>query len=158
MFSKFNLIKQFGAYFLISIAFSLNACGSMHIHSDDDLQLIQEKTFKISPGKKLIVDISSGDVTITYWDKAEVYIKIFGNEKAFEKMNFTLEGNEESVEIIGEKKSSTSSWFSNVNVEVEIKVPSNFNLDINTAGGDIKCGGINWKSPIEYFGWRCVGR
>ncbi len=121
MFSKFSLLKQLGAYILISMAFSLNACGSMHIHSDDDLQLIKEKTFKISSGKNLIVDISSGDVTVTYWDKAEVYIKIFGNEKAFEKMNFTLEGNEESVEIIGEKKSSTSSWFSNVNVEVEIK-------------------------------------
>jgi len=152
MFSKFNLLKQLGTYILISMAFSLNACGGMHIHSDDDLQLIKEKTFKISPGKNLIVDISSGDVTVTYWDKSEVCVKIFGNEKAFEKMNFTLEGNEESVEVIGKKKSSTSSWFSSVNVEAEIKVPSNFNLDINTAGGDIKCGGINGRAQLNTSG------
>jgi hypothetical protein len=152
MIFKFNLLKQLTAYFLISMAFSLNACGSMHIHSDDDLQLIKEKTFNISPGKNLIVDISSGDVTVTYWDKSEVYVKIFGNEKAFDKMNFTLNGNEESVEVIGEKKSSTSSWFSNINVKVEIKVPSNFNLDINTAGGDIKCGGINGRAQLNTSG------
>lgn len=152
MFFNYNLIKQLAAYFLISVAFSLNACGSMHIHSDDDLQLIKEKTFSISPGKKLLVDLSSGDVTVTYWDKSEVYIKIFGNEKAFDKMNFTLNGDEESVEVIGEKKSSTSSWFSNINVEVEIKVPSNFNLDINTAGGDIRCGGINGRAQLNTSG------
>ena len=152
MFSKLNLIKQLAGYFLISIAFNLNACGSMHIHSDDDLQLIQEKTFKILPGKNLIVDISSGDVKVTYWDKEEVFVKIFGNENAFEKMDFTIDGNEESVEVTGKKKSSVSSWLSNVNVEVEIKVPTQFNLDINTAGGDIKCGGIHGNAQLNTSG------
>ena len=69
-----------------------------------------------------------------------------------EKMDFTMEGNEESVKVIGKKKSSTSSWFSNVDVEVEIKVPSNFNLDINTAGGDVKCGGITGKAELNTSG------
>lgn len=152
MISKLNLVKQFNAYLLISIAFNFTACGNMHIHSDDDLQLIQEKTFQISPGKDLLVEISSGDVIVTYWDKAEVYIKIFGNEKAFKKMNFTLKGDEESVEVIGKNKSSTSSWYHNISAEVEIKVPSNFNLDINTAGGDIKCGGINGTAQLNTSG------
>lgn len=152
MFSKFNLLEQLAVYFLISMAFSLNACGSMHIHSDDDFQLIKEKTFSILPGKNLLVDISSGDVTVTYWDKSEVSIKIFGNDNAFEKMDFSIEGSEESVEVFGKKKSSTSSWFSNVDVEVEIKVPSNFNLGINTAGGDVKCGGINGRAQLNTSG------
>jgi DUF4097 and DUF4098 domain-containing protein YvlB len=152
MFSKFNLLKKLAAYFLISMAFSLNACGSMHIHSDDDLQLIKEKTFGILPGKNLLVDISSGDVKVTYWDKEEVYVKILGDEDAMEKMDFTLEGNDEEVKVTGKKISSISSWFSNVDVEVEIKVPSNFNLDINTAGGDVKCGGITGKAELNTSG------
>lgn len=152
MFSKFNLLKQFAAYFLISMAFSLNACGSMHIHSDDDLQLIKEKSFNISPGKNLLVEISSGDVKVTYWDKEEVYVKILGDEDAMEKMDFTLEGNDEEVRVTGKKISSISSWFSNMNVEVEIKVPAQFNLDISTAGGDIKCGGITGKAELNTSG------
>jgi hypothetical protein len=152
MYSKFNLIKQLSVYFLISLAVSFNACGGMNVHSDDDLQLIKEKTFKISPGKNLLVDITSGDVKVTYWDKEEVSVKILGNENAMEKMDFTLEGNEEQIKVIGEKKSSISSWFSSTNVDVEIKVPTQFNLDINTAGGDIKCGGITGKAELNTSG------
>ena len=152
MFSKFNQLKQLAAYFLISTAFSLNACGSMHMHSDDDLQLIKEKSFNISSGKNLLVEISSGDVTITYWDKEEVYVKILGDEDAMEKMDFTLEGNDEEVRVTGKKISSISSWFSNIDLKVEIKVPSQFNLNINTAGGDIKCGGIIGKAELSTSG------
>jgi DUF4097 and DUF4098 domain-containing protein YvlB len=152
MFSKFNQLKQLAAYFLISMAFSLNAFGSMHIHSDDDLQLIKEKTFNIQPGKNLLVDISSGDVKVTYWDKEEVYVKILGDEDAMEEMDFTLEGNDEEVRVKGKKISSISSWFNNIDLKVEIKVPSQFNLDVNTAGGDIKCGGITGKAEFNTSG------
>jgi len=152
MVSKFNLLKQLAAYFLISMAISLNACAKMHIHSDDDLQLIKEKSFNISPGKNLLVEISSGDVKVTYWDKAEVYVKILGDEDAMEKMNFTMEGNEDHVKVIGKRKSSSSSWFSSMDVKVEIKVPAQFNLDISTAGGDIKCGGITGKAELNTSG------
>ena len=152
MYYKFNLFTHFVIIILISMAFTITACGSMHIHSGDDLELIQEKTFNISPGKKIIVELSSGDVKVTYWDKSEAHIKIYGNENAINKMDFSLEGNDETIKVIGEKKSSVSSWFSNINVEVEIKVPSKFNLDINTAGGDIRCGGINGMAELNTSG------
>jgi DUF4097 and DUF4098 domain-containing protein YvlB len=152
MYSKINQLKQLAFSLLISVAFTFTACGSMHMHIDDDLKLIKEKTFNISPGKSLIVDLSSGDVKVTYWDKSEVSVKIFGDENAFDKMDFDLNGSDEMVEVIDKKKSSVSSWFSNVNVEVEVKVPTNFNLDINTAGGDIKCGGINGSAQLNTSG------
>ena len=89
---------------------------------------------------------------ITYWDKEEVYVKILGDEDAMEKMNFALEGNDEEVKVTGKKKSSVSSWFSSIDLKVEIKVPSQFNLDVNTAGGDIKCGGITGKAELNTSG------
>ncbi|HSW54364.1 MAG TPA: DUF4097 family beta strand repeat-containing protein [Ignavibacteriaceae bacterium] len=152
MFNELKPLKQFAVSFLIAMAVTFTACGSMSISSNDDLQLIKEKSFNISPGKNLLVDISSGDVKVTYWDKDEVYVKIFGNENAMEKMNFNIEGTEELVKITGKKKSSISSWFSNMNVEVEIKVPAQFNLEISTAGGDIKCGGITGKAELNTSG------
>jgi DUF4097 and DUF4098 domain-containing protein YvlB len=67
-------------------------------------------------------------------------------------MDFTLEGNDEEVRVTEKKISSISSWFSNIDLKVEIKVPSQFNLDINTAGGDIKCGGITGKAELNTSG------
>ena len=130
MFDELKSLKKFVVSFVIVMAVTFTACGSMSLSSNDDLQLIKEKSFNISSGKNLLVDISSGDVKVTYWDKAEVYIKVFGNENAMEKMNFTMEATDEMVKVTGKKKSSISSWFSNVNVEIEIKVPAKFNLDI----------------------------
>jgi DUF4097 and DUF4098 domain-containing protein YvlB len=152
MFNELKPLKQFVVSFLIAMAVTFTACGSMSLSSNDDLQLIKEKSFNISPGKNLLVDISSGDVKVTYWDKDEVYIKVFGNENAMEKMNFTMEAKDEMVKVTGKKKSSISSWFSNVSVEIEIKVPAKFNLDISTAGGDIKCGGITGKAELSTSG------
>lgn len=152
MLFKINQIKQLTATIIISTFLSVTACGSMHINAGDDLELIQEKSFNITPGKKLNVDLSSGDVKVTYWDKSEVYVKIFGNDNAINKMDFNMEGNDEVVEIIGKKKSSVSSWFSNINVEVEVKVPSKFNLDVNTSGGDIRCGGITGIAQLNTSG------
>ena len=141
MFSKLYLLRNIKVSLLISLL-ALTACGSMHMHMDDDLELIKEKSFDISEGKNLIVDVPGGDVTVTYWDKESAEVKIFGNEKAHDKIDFEINGDTESVEVIGNKRSSVSSWFSNIKVEVEIKVPAKFNLNINTSGGDIKCGGI----------------
>jgi len=144
--------KQLTTTLLISTALTFTACGSMHVHVDDDLQLIKEKSFNISEGKNLMVDLTSGDVTVTYWDKSEVSVKIYGNENAYEKMDFDVKGDNDLIEVIGRKKASVSSWFSNINVDVEIQVPAKFNLDVNTAGGDIKCGGINGVVQLNTSG------
>lgn len=152
MFNHKYFMKQVAISLLILSAISFAACNKMHISVDDDLQLIKEKTFSISPGKDLIVDIASGDVIVTHWDKAEVYVEILGNENAMEKMEFTLEGNEEMIKVIGEKKSSVTSWFSNINVEIEIKVPTRFNVNVNTSGGDIKYGGVNGNAVLNTSG------
>ena len=152
MFIKIKSVRRLFASLFLSVALSIGAYGSSNISVDDDLQLIKEKSFNILPGKDLHVELSSGDVKVTYWEKNEVNVKIFGNENAMEKMNFTMDGTEDFVKITGKNKSSTSSWFSNISVEVEIKVPAQFNLDISTAGGDIKCGGITGDASLSTSG------
>jgi Toastrack DUF4097 len=136
--------------FLSTISFA--ACNGIHISKDSDDQIIKEKTFSISPGKDLIVDASSGDVIVTYWDKSEVYVKIRGNENAMENMDYTIEGNDELIKVVAKKKSSVNSWFSNISLEIEIKVPTEFNVDINTSGGDIKYGGVSGNAKLNTSG------
>jgi len=151
MLTEFKLIKQFSLSIILSSVFIHSALCN-NLISKGDLQLLKEKSFTISKGNKLLVDLSSGDVKVTYWDKEEVNVKIFCNENAKGKMSFSMEKTDEMVKVTGKRKSSFSSWFSNMNVEVEIKVPAQFNLDISTAGGDIKCGGITGKAELNSSG------
>jgi DUF4097 and DUF4098 domain-containing protein YvlB len=152
MSSKFSLSKQFAVSMLIFIGLPYLSYGSIFYSSVSDLQLIKEQSFNISPGKNLFVELNTGDVKVTYWNKSEVSIQIWGDDDAEEKMNFSLEGNAEEIKVIGKKKSSSFSWFSGIDVKVEIKVPKEFNLEISTAGGDIKCGGIKGKANLNTSG------
>lgn len=146
------LYKQLTVLLLSFSAISFSACSSMDISMDDDLQLIKEKSFNISPGKELKVDVSGGDIIVTSWKKSEVEVNIWGNENAIEKMNFSIEGNDELVKVIAERKSSATSWFSNIQLEVEVKVPEQFNVDLNTSGGDIKYGGVEGNARLNTSG------
>jgi DUF4097 and DUF4098 domain-containing protein YvlB len=119
---------------------------------DDNLQLIKEKSFNLSSGKELKVDVSGGEIMVTFWDKSEVYVKILGNENAMEKMDFSIEGNDELVKVVAEKKSSVTSWFSKIQLKVEVKVPEDFNVDLNTSGGDIKYGGVKGNAILNTSG------
>ena len=152
MLSKFNLLKQLAVSMLIFMGLPYLSYGSIFYSPDSDLKLIKEQSFHISTGKNLVVELNTGDVKVTYWNKSEVSIKIWGDDDAEEKMNFSVEGNDEEIKIIGKKKSSSFSWFSGIDVKVEVKVPSEFNMEISTAGGDIKWGGITGKANLSTSG------
>lgn len=141
-------------FFTILLTSSLTAC---HIEGrseyNGDLQTLQEKTFSIQPGKNLKVEASSGDVTVTSWDKSEVYIKILGNDRAKDKMEFNFNNNDDEVSVTAKREGSFFNWFSSgVKLRFEIKVPSEFNTNINTSGGDIMTGEIKGNSMLKTSG------
>ena len=114
-------------------------------------KVIREKSFKISPDNKLLVDVDTGDLTITPWDKSEVYIKVIGNVNAEEKFDFEFSGDENEVKVYAEKKGGWG-WFSNINLKFEIKVPKNFNVYASTSGGDVKIAGIKGDLNLKTSG------
>ncbi len=135
-------MKTATKYLLLSIfLIGLISNVSNALNKKDDTRLIREKSFPIASGKNLVVSTNSGDVEITRWDKDEVYVKVWGNKNAEEKFRYDFEANNDQVKIKAERKSGWS-WFSNIKLKFEIKVPSSFNLNINTAGGDVKIGGV----------------
>lgn len=136
---------------IITILVLTNASLSEAASKRDDKKVIYEKTFKISSGKKLFVDTDTGDISITPWDKSEVFVKVIGNENAAEKFDYEFNANSEEVKIIAEKKEGWS-WYSNINLKFEIKVPNNFNIDANTAGGDIRVGGVKGEISLKTSG------
>lgn len=144
-----KLFTKYLTVLLLILALPIN--NTFAFSRGNDKKLIHEKTFKISAGKKVVLNTDAGDIQITPWDKSEVYVKVVGNDNAAEKYDYTFDANSEEVRIEVEKKGGWS-WFSNINLKFEIKVPNNFNIEANTSGGDIKVGGVTGDIGLKTSG------
>ena len=109
-----------------------------------------EKTFAVQAGGNLQADTQGGDITIKTSDSPEVHVLVrqvihaSTEQEADEilaKLNLTLEqsGNDVTAEAKYERR-GPGSWFGNwppVTVSFVVTVPKNFNLKLNTSGGNI---------------------
>ncbi|MCX8105068.1 MAG: DUF4097 domain-containing protein [Ignavibacterium album] len=125
-----------------SLAFSLER---------KELELLHHKNYKIEQGKILNVHAEGGDVEITPWHRNEVEIKIYGNDNAREKYEFRFDADDQFVTVRGERIKKWN-FFSNIRIKYVIKVPVKFNLNVNTAGGDIKVGGVEGEIKLNTSG------
>jgi hypothetical protein len=92
---------------VLFIATSSFFCTIRKSNSDDqNLQVLQEKTFQINQVKSLKLDASSGNIEISTWDKNEVFIKIWGNSKAREKVSFAFNNDESGIVINAKTKNN----------------------------------------------------
>ena len=109
-----------------------------------------DKTFVVQPGGHFKAITQGGDIVIKTSDVPEVRIRAkqvihASTEKEADeilsKLTLTLEqtGNDVTAESKYEKR-GVGTWFGSwppVNVSFEVTVPKNFNLNLNTSGGDI---------------------
>lgn len=130
----------------------LTACSLHFNNSGGDLDLIMERSFPVSEGKDLRVRGQSGDIIVTTWDKAEVYFKIFGNEKAKDRFEFNFDSDDSYVELVTESKGTFSNWFGGASLRIEVKVPEKFNAMLHTSGGDIKLAGAEGEHKLKTSG------
>ncbi|KAF0152136.1 MAG: hypothetical protein FD143_1353 [Ignavibacteria bacterium] len=136
--NNYNLVTKKALLLLGTLAF-LSSFGYAH-----DLRVLKEKTFQMKDYQNLFVEVSGADVKVENWGKQEVYVKISGNEKAAAKLKYDVFQDGDVVRVIIKKKDSFWNWFgSNVKVEVEAFVPSKFNANVKTSGGDITAKGIS---------------
>jgi hypothetical protein len=147
-----NRFTLFAAIILVT-AYSVSCTRSSSFYDDQNLQVLQEKTFTIDQGKNLKLDASSGNIEITTWDKNEVYIKILGNKRAKEKVDFNFSNNESEVKLTAKTKSSFLGLGSTgVKLKIEITVPKSFNSETHTSGGNIKLDGLTGAAILKTSG------
>lgn len=95
----------------------------------------ESKTFKVKQGGDLIVDVDNAgaDIQVRVWDKSEVLIKVDGiREEELEDLEIEQSGNTIRVEFYGD-----DDWGRSRHMKFILNVPSEFNLDLATSGGDI---------------------
>lgn len=119
-----------------------------------ELKLVKEKTFTVKSGELLKTEAASGDVKVTGWDKSEVHVKIYANEKAEEEIEFIVEQNSEGVFVKAKKEGGWGNWFSskNIRIRIEVMVPKNFDLNVSTAGGDVYHSSVSGKLKLSTAG------
>ncbi len=151
---KLNLYINQIIFSIIFICTSTLAADlSTHSNNLTDYHTLREKSFSIQPGKNLNLEASFGDVLITTWDKAEVYVKILGNDKAEDKVTFLIHNDENEVSIKAESGKNIFNWFGNgPKMRFEIKVPTQFNTKVYTSGGDIKIGDVIGNNYLKTSG------
>ena len=105
----------------------------------------KDKTFNVSKGDNLEVAISNGNINISTWGKDQVYIKAVNiDEDDLKYLKIEQQGSKVIVEFKGEDSDD---------FYVEVSIPSQFNLDIASGGGNISIkGNIDGKVEIATGG------
>jgi len=101
----------------------------------------RSKSFNVGKGGTIEVSTSRGDICISPWEKNEVSVVIEGlDDEDLDNVKMAQNGNTVRV-------SYRSRWDDGSgHVRFTISVPSQFNLDMNTSGGDLEVkGGLTGK-------------
>jgi hypothetical protein len=122
-------MKKIFAIILMSIvAVSLSIAGK----ASDDASDYQSKSFTVQKGGLLTVEVEPGAVRIESWSKDEVFVEAEGiDERHPDRLVMSQSGNNVTVKY-KERRSHTD------HLKFNIKVPSKFNVDVQTSGGSIK--------------------
>ncbi|OGU56406.1 MAG: hypothetical protein A2V66_06195 [Ignavibacteria bacterium RBG_13_36_8] len=105
---------------------------------------VQERTqsFSVSKGGALIVNVNPGDIIISVWEKNEVQIKVKGlDEDELDDLEMKMRDNKVYIDY-------DSDWGGSHNAKFYVLMPSQFDVDIRTTGGDIDIKG-NLKGKLE---------
>jgi hypothetical protein len=97
--------------------------------SSSDLQ----KTFDVSKGGKLVVEVGVGDIRVRTWDKMQVQMTAQDIGEDADRVEADQSGNTVTVRF----RVHGGWWGSNRNLKFDFYVPSNFNLELSTSGGDV---------------------
>jgi hypothetical protein len=96
------------------------------------------RTFEVSPGGRLSVDLDGGNITVTGRDATRVVVRLHaqGSERELENLKMSAEQDAAGIRVLG-KREGRAHRFKSAQVNATIEVPRNYNLELYTAGGAI---------------------
>jgi len=107
--------------------------------------LLFEKTLATSSGENLTLDSFAGNVEITTGSANEVSVKIYGNQEAKDKLDFSAENTANGITV--DVKKNTTGNIRSLNLKVVVSVPQEYNLNVKTGGGNVSVAAV--KGIVE---------
>ena len=96
-----------------------------------------EKEFEVKDGGTLFLDSDSGAIEISTHNKPIVEVEVFKKGKDADDFTVSFEQSGNDVTIEGDKKSMGWGSYS-LQIKFVVKVPSEYNLELETGGGSIE--------------------
>ena len=133
-----------------------------------------EQTFSVNPGGMLTIDAQAGSIRIESWERNEVDVLVEkrsddkdeadAREKFDEvEVSINQQGNDIRIQSDGFRRRN----YRSVPIRFIVKVPSAYNLDLNTEGGGVRIGdlqgdvlartsgGVSRWIGLQPVGWMC---
>lgn len=114
--------------------------------------MISER-FNVKEDATLLVDISHADVTIVTGSgsEAEVEVTLDSNRMSrarerFEEMNWRVTQDGGDIVVTADEPRGWNNW--NFDVDVMVRIPARFNIDLETTHGDIDLGSVEGEVSI----------
>jgi DUF4097 and DUF4098 domain-containing protein YvlB len=110
-----------------------------------------QRSFNVSPGQKVIFNLKTGgSIHIVGWDQPSVSIDYEISGKNAEEVQVDLQQTSRGVEV-NSRYTGTSSTQSS-NLQLHLKVPRKFDVDIDTMGGGISISDIEGRIAGKTMG------
>ena len=111
-----------------------------------------EKTLRLDPGGRFILDSDAGSMTITGTTESGAKIIITSNHDDLERLfNFNFEDGPGTARVTA-RKTFHDHWLKNLSLHYEVRVPASTQLELKTGGGSIKVYGIKGDSDLKTSG------
>jgi DUF4097 and DUF4098 domain-containing protein YvlB len=110
-----------------------------------------EKEFKVKPGGTLEIDIDTGgDISITAWNEKKVSVtaRMTGRDRDDIEIDFEETGDGIEIHARFENRKRNRKG----GVDLEIKVPEEFDIAIDTKGGDVAITGVEGRLKGKTYG------
>lgn len=121
---------------------------------DNDKKI--ERTFSVHSGGTLFLDADVGNISIVSTDSEELSATVYvhGTEEQLRKFNVKFDQDDNSVKIKGRLTRYHFRLFSTNSLDIlfEVRVPKNFNLNLQTSGGNIDITGVTGNIDGETSG------
>jgi len=120
------------------------------------------RNFNVRPGGTITIDADLGDIKVTS-GAANVSIDVIRRAKTssqskandlFKELNlaFAQQGNDVSVHARYDQPSSWFHWTNDLDVRFVVNVPSQYNVNLKTSGGDISVSDLNGQAKVSTSG------
>src|SRR5262245_39282195 len=110
-----------------------------------------EKTFQTTAGKKLNIDLKSGgEIHIIGVDKNQVVVKARLRGEDRDELDFNAEETNGSIRVTSEITGGRHSH--NASSDLDIEVPTRFDVDLRTMGGDVSINNVEGEISGETMG------
>ena len=111
------------------------------------------RTFNVSPGGTLTVDADVGDIRVSAGSGNTVTVDVTQSSRSSRFMDVTADQQGNNVVVRG--KFEGSRWLNfnfNGDAKFVVSVPTNYNVDLSTSGGDIKVTDLGGEAHVKTSG------